>query len=72
MSIITLKGYAERLGKDPVAVRHKAQRGGFKTAYKFGRDWVIDENEPYSDNRIKTGEYVNWREKFSKKNSRSD
>lgn len=54
---ITLKEYAIRHGKDPVVVRHKAQRGGFKTAEKIGRDWFIDENEPYVDRRIVTGKY---------------
>ena len=51
MADITLKDYALRLGKNPVVVRQKAIRGGFKTAHKFGCQWVIDENEPYVDKR---------------------
>ena len=63
MAMITLKEYAERHGKNPVIVRQKAIRGGFETARKFGRDWIIDEDEPYTDNRVKSGKYVDWRKR---------
>ena len=63
MAMITLKEYAERHGKNPVIVRQKAIRGGFQTARKFGRDWIIDEDEPYTDNRITSGKYVGARQK---------
>lgn len=66
MALITLKQYAEKLGKNPVVVRHKAIRGGFETAVKMGRDWLIDEDEPYTDNRVKTGAYIGFREKYKK------
>jgi len=59
--LIPLVEYAKRHGRDNSAARHMALRGGFKTAQKMGRDWVIDEDEPYPDNRIKSGEYKNWR-----------
>ena len=58
MAMISITEYAKRHGKHPVTARQKAARGGFKTAQKIGRDWLIDENEPYEDNRIKTGEYI--------------
>ena len=61
--MISLKEYAAKHGKHPVSVRQKAARGGFQTAQKIGRDWIIDENEPYEDNRLKSGDYVNWRKK---------
>lgn len=61
MALITLKEYAERLGKNPVIVYQKARYGTLKTAFKLGRDWVIDENEPYEDKRIKSGKYVDWK-----------
>lgn len=61
--LITIKEYAERNGTTPGNVRHKCQRGSYKTAQKIGRDWLIDENEPYVDLRVKTGEYRNWRER---------
>lgn len=61
MAMITLKEYAERLGKNPVVARQKAQRGTFQTARKIGRDWFIDEDEPYEDARIKTGDYIGFK-----------
>lgn len=61
MAMISLKAYAEKHGKAPVSVRQKAARGGFNTAQKIGRDWIIDEDEPYADNRETSGDYKNWR-----------
>lgn len=63
MDKITLKEYAERLGKDPVIVRQKAIRGGFNTAEKIGRDWFIDPDEPYTDRRIISGKYIGTKKK---------
>lgn len=63
MALITLKEYAERHDKNPVVVRQKALRGGFTTAQKIGRDWLIDEHEPYEDHRIRSGKYVGARQK---------
>lgn len=53
MSLISLAEYASIHGKNPATVRQKAGRKGFKTARKIGRNWVIDSEEPYSDNRQK-------------------
>ena len=56
--MIPLKDYAEHLGKNPQVVYQKAVRGTFRTARKIGRQWFIDENEPYQDARINTGKYI--------------
>ena len=61
--LISLKEYAVRNGKELATARQMALRGGFKTAQKIGRNWVIDDQEPYPDHRVKTGKYKNWREK---------
>lgn len=61
--LISISEYAKMYGKSEVTIRQKAQRGGFKTARKIGRNWVIDKNEPYTDLRVKTGKYKNWRKK---------
>lgn len=66
MALITLKEYAERHGRNPATFRQKALRGGFKTAQKIGRDWMIDENEPLDDMRIKSGKYIGFRDKLNK------
>lgn len=50
---ITLTEYARRHGRALATVRQKAYRGGFKTARRVGRDWLIDEDEPLVDNRRK-------------------
>lgn len=55
MELISLKEYAELYGVTPDTVRQKVLRGGFKSAQKIGRNWVIDKNEPYEDNRAKGG-----------------
>lgn len=53
MKQITLKDWAIRHGIDPATARQKALRGGFATAVKVGRDWMIDEDEPKVN--LKTG-----------------
>ena len=45
--LISLTEYAQRHGKSEVAARKKAARGGFTTAQKIGRNWVIDSEESY-------------------------
>jgi hypothetical protein len=52
-NLISLVEYAKMHGKDESTVRQKALRGGFKTARKIGRNWVIDKREPYTDKRRK-------------------
>jgi len=59
--MISLAEYAAKHGKSHIAARKMAQRGGFQTAQKIARNWIIDENEPYPDARIKTGKYVGQR-----------
>jgi hypothetical protein len=61
--LISLKEYAKKHGRELSGMRRKAIRCGFTTAVKVGRDWMIDEFEPLTDQRIKHGKYVNWRNK---------
>lgn len=58
MALISLAEYAEKHGKIPDTIRQLALRGKFQTARKIGRNWVIDEDEPYTDNRIRSGRYI--------------
>ena len=53
MSLISLAEYAKKHGRDPATCRQMAIRGGFQTARKIGRNWVIDSEEPYPDRRRK-------------------
>lgn len=51
--LISLTEYSKRIGREPSVVRKKAEKGHFKTAVKIGRNWVIDDSEPYDDKRKK-------------------
>ena len=64
--LISLVEYAERHGKNPANARQMAARGSFQTARKIGRNWVIEDTEPWPDRRVKTGEYIGWHEKYRK------
>ena len=49
--LISLAEYAAKHGRNPDTIRQKCARGGFKTARKIGRNWVIDSEEPMTDLR---------------------
>lgn len=49
--LISIAEYAALHDKAAISVQQKARRGGFRTAQKIGRNWVIDSDEPYEDNR---------------------
>jgi len=66
MGRITLKEYAKLHGRAHASVRQMALRGSFQTARKEGRDWFIDEEEEYPDNRVKGGEYIGRSQKYYK------
>lgn len=68
MALISLVEYAALHGAAPRTARQRAAAGRFKTRQKIGRNWVIDSEEPWPDDgRIKSGEYVGWREKYPAK-----
>ena len=56
--LVSLREYAETHDRDPATARQMALRGGFETARKIGRNWVIEDTEPWPDRRIKSGKYV--------------
>lgn len=55
-NLISLGEWAKKNGITPDTARQNALRGKYKTARKIGRNWVIDENEPNTDNRKKSRE----------------
>lgn len=65
--LISLVEYAKANDRDPANARQMAARGSFQTARKIGRNWVIEDNEPWPDRRVKSGAYVGWHEKYRKK-----
>lgn len=60
-NLIPIAEYAAQIGKAPRSVRQKCQLGTMPGAVKIGRDWLIPADTPYTDNRIKTGQYISWR-----------
>lgn len=50
--LISFSEYAKIHNVTSDTIRQRANRGLFKSAKKIGRNWVIDKNEPYIDNRI--------------------
>lgn len=62
-NLIPITEYAARNGKALVTVRQKCQRGTLPGAVKLGRDWFIPSDTPYTDSRVKSGEYKDWRKK---------
>lgn len=62
MKLISIAEYAKKHNKNPTTVRQKARNGDFNTAQKIGRDWFINADEPYpQDKRITSGAYKDWR-----------
>lgn len=57
MALISLKDYADKIGKSYPLVYQKAVRGGFDTAQKVGSRWVIEASEPWVDMRQKAARY---------------
>ena len=55
--LIALAEYAAKHGKSHSSARQMALRGGFQTAQKIGRNWVIDSDEPWPDRRVTSGKY---------------
>lgn len=63
MAYITLTEYARKHGRSPATARQRLARGCFPTARMSGGVWLIDENEPWEDGRIKNGKYTGLRKK---------
>ena len=66
MQMLTISQYAARIGKAPRSVQQKCKAGTLPGAVKIGRDWLIPENAPYPDARIKSGQYIGWRKGSAK------
>lgn len=55
--------YAKIIGKDPGHIRRMLIYGRL-IGEKIGNQWVIPQDAAYpEDNRVKSGEYRNWRKK---------
>lgn len=70
--LISLAEYAKLNGRTPDTARQMALRGGFTTAQKIGRNWVIDSEESWPDHRVKSGKYIGSRRRSNEKKSERD
>lgn len=55
MAEITIREYAAKIGKGYDAVRRRVYEGRLP-ARKVGKQWLIEEETPYLDARVKNGE----------------
>lgn len=62
-NLVPIAEYAARLGLTANAIRRRCIRGTLPGAVKLGRDWFIPADTPYTDSRVKSGNYKNWRKK---------
>ena len=69
--LIPLAEYAKLHKKSQSAARRMALRGGFETAKKMGRDWMIEESEAWPDHRVKTGRYKKADDRTPAKNTKA-
>ena len=60
-NMIPIAEYAEQLGKNPANIRQKCLRGTMPGAVKIGRDWFVPKDAVYTDSRVKSGKYREWR-----------
>lgn len=67
---LTIKEVAELWDVSTRRVQILCAEGKIVGAKKFGRDWAIPRlAEKPKDNRIKSGEYINWRKNSEEKNN---
>ena len=70
---MTIKQAAEEWNITSRRVQVLCSEGRIDGAFKFGRDWAIPKNTTKpTDNRIKSGKYKNWREKYGNNNKNNE
>ena len=55
--------YAKKIGKATITVADKCRRGTLPGAVKIGRDWFVPRDSEYTDLRVKSGKYIDARNK---------
>ena len=66
MAWLSVREYSALVNRNVSVVRRKCTNGMLTSAFKIGNRWVIDSEEPWLDGRVKTGEYKDWRLKYSR------
>ena len=64
MALISVTQFAQKHSQDTGRVRRLIAQGRIP-AQKIGSQWVIEEETPWpQDQRIKSGQYKDWRKKY--------
>ena len=66
MAWLSVREYSSLVNRNVSVVRRKCTNGMLASAFKIGNRWVIDSEDPWLDGRVKTGEYKDWRLKYSR------
>ena len=53
-----LDSFGAAAGVSNLSSRPEGHRLWVETARKIGRNWVIDDSEPWPDRRVKSGKYI--------------
>lgn len=65
---VTVQEIAKKWGVSARTVQHMCVQGKIKGVAKFGRSWAIPQDAPKpTDNRMKSGKYVDWRKNLGGK-----
>ena len=64
--MIPIAVYAAKVGRATITVADKCRRGALPGAVKIGRDWFVPADTPYTDYRVKNGNYIGSRKKVKK------
>ena len=61
-NLISVAEWAKKYGYEAPYVRQMLISGRLQGGFKIGKQWVIPaDTEPPVDNRVKSGNYRNWR-----------
>lgn len=60
--MIPIAEYAAKIGKATITVADKCRRGNLPGAIKIGRDWFVPKDAEYPDYRVKSGNYIGFRD----------
>lgn len=69
---ITVKEYVAMHDISERTARQRLANNRIPGAFKIGRDWIIPKDAEFVDGRIKSGKYINWREKSGQGNGLGD
>lgn len=64
--LVPLAEFARQNGRTDSIARKKCRKGQFETAIKIGKSWFVSPDQEWRDDRVKSGKYIGYRERFKK------